>query len=1307
MNDFTIDTDQIDADQLLEGAEAIDERLGEREDERELEAQQQAEAEAQPKLQDNEPQLAANDPRRDGVGFNIPDIAAEFGAATGGGLVDTGSSILTAKERVEDMFNGEMAREGENYEPEWNPLKGKNSPVTTTWWGGLLRAGVHYASLTAGLIGAVKLAAVAGIPGAGIAAVATGTKLAKGAKLAAGASKAAKFAHPIQLALQNKSRATQVAAFLGTGATKGAMADVVSEYSQEDNMMGELKKHYPWMEGNPLATNPEDSPFMKTLKNVVEGMGIGIVFDFAGMAMRRGVRKLRGVEETEPDLEGVMKAFDRSDDIDVQKVEMGVMQLEIPGMGAYKNEVIADLHQGSPISRTPGPLDNINERKQLSIEWGADMEGSMSSMTTPAQLARSSDFTKLPTDEIDKIYKESLGDDRAAALMADLQSRVKNPYEVLAESYQGFRELVEGRNVTDATSLEEYFDPVLNGLNAEDLPIKDFGQKIVTMDLVNAANAKNLRDMAIGAREIVDVADVFATDGPMQVIADRLAYGITQVKTARYLWGEAGRQMRTPEGVAKGTEAFKARQAKIKGQKDRMLEMKRDSYEAVTAMMQVAQRSKNEDLTKALLEAFSMSNKVTNLEDLYKFFESKLKGGEFGKTSSSQLIRELQGVMVHSVLSGPKTPVRAIMGTTTATMLRPFAQAIGGAVAMDGSMMREGLASLNAMREVLPEAFQLFRSRLNSYWTGELSTVKTKNFEFSKRDQEWDAIGEMIRIRKEMGKEVSPGTEAAYHIANAARAANNSNLLTYSTKIMAATDDAFGFIMARARARQLAMREALENQKIGNLSDVNPGLLKEAEDKFYKQFLDSEGNVDFNTDAALKFAREEGTLTRDLSGFSKGLDNLMGQTPWAKPFMLFARTGVNGLELTMKHMPLFNRLVKDERRILNATLDQADAGELFDIGIMNAKDLMQSKAIMKGRGAIGAGVITMASMHFMSGNLTGNGPQDRQQRQMMLDAGWRPRSIKIGNVWVSYDSFEPFNSILSFVADIGDHYELMGPEWTEKNLFKTSLVLAQGVANKSYMAGLQQFVDLLSAQPGQAEKIVASLVNNQVPLSSLRNELGKLFNPYMKELNAGFLDNIRNRNQLSEALSGDPLPVKYDLLTGDPIKNWDFPTRMFNMFSPVQMNLDHSPGRALLFNSGYDLRIAGYASPTGVSLKDSPAVRSMYQRAIGEQGLQKKLDKLAESQKVKDSLAQMEADKNAGRFGKDPMDYHHNRVIRQLMNEAQRRAWASIAQDPEVAQLIEKKRLLDSAKANTRRGNYDDANTVYDQAQEVLNMPIR
>ena len=66
------------------------------------------------------------------------------------------------------------------------------------------------------------------------------------------------------------------------GAVLGGATDLVSEYSQDDNVMGELKKHFPQID-NPLATQDTDSPAMKTFKNVVEGMGIGIIFDTIGM----------------------------------------------------------------------------------------------------------------------------------------------------------------------------------------------------------------------------------------------------------------------------------------------------------------------------------------------------------------------------------------------------------------------------------------------------------------------------------------------------------------------------------------------------------------------------------------------------------------------------------------------------------------------------------------------------------------------------------------------------------------------------------------------------------------------------------------------------------------------------------------------------------------------------------------------------------------------------------------------------------------------------------------------------------------
>ena len=45
------------------------------------------------------------------------------------------------------------------------------------------------------------------------------------------------------------------------------------------------------------------------------------------------------------------------------------------------------------------------------------------------------------------------------------------------------------------------------------------------------------------------------------------------------------------------------------------------------------------------------------------------------------------------------------------------------------------------------------------------------------------------------------------------------------------------------------------------------------------------------------------------------LEGAFNETPCARPFFLFARTGINGLQLTAKHTPGFNLLVKEYRDI--------------------------------------------------------------------------------------------------------------------------------------------------------------------------------------------------------------------------------------------------------------------------------------------------------------------------------------------------------------------------------------------------------
>ena len=89
-----------------------------------------------------------------------------------------------------------------------------------------------------------------------------------------------------------------------------------------------------------------------------------------------------------------------------------------------------------------------------------------------------------------------------------------------------------------------------------------------------------------------------------------------------------------------------------------------------------------------------MSNDIRNFDDLDAFMRRRMRGAP-GRTGD--LIRELQGVMINSVLSGPKTPLRAVLGTSTAVFTRPMAQMLGGLARFvgtgDATTIRQSLAS--------------------------------------------------------------------------------------------------------------------------------------------------------------------------------------------------------------------------------------------------------------------------------------------------------------------------------------------------------------------------------------------------------------------------------------------------------------------------------------------------------------------------------------------------------------------------------------------------------------------------------------
>jgi len=795
---------------------------------------------------------------------------------------------------------------------------------------------------------------------------------------------------------------------------------------------------------------------------------------------------------------------------------------------------------------------------------------------------------------------------------------------------------------------------------------KFVSKNMITQDALNQSLFKKLRDIADAGGEQIGKNDIFAMGGPMRRIADNLAIGLSNVKKTKFTWDLAAKKMQAQGGEL--TEDMVREIQEIIAAQGSAFDT--EARDGVQFMMRMLENSDTDDLAEALLDVWKASDNIHNWKDFDAWMRQKISGGEFnGKVKTGVLIKELQGVMVNSILSGPKTPLRAIMGTTTNAYLNAINEAFGAIIRSpfthDIASRKASLAKLKGMFELVPEAYQVFRKQLKSKFNSDIADIRTRySAPTTRGDENWHLFGEWTE------RNGTAGDKAAFYIANIARKLNNNKLLSWSPRALAATDDTFKWLLARARSKEVGMRQALEVAGRDHV-DFTPELMKQAEEIHYKNLLDADGNLDLSLDSYLNKQFKEVTLTSELQGFSKKLDNLFNDVPLIKPFYLFARTGINGLNLTYKNTPLLGALHKESIDILRHTGD--DFTPLFKYGIENAEDLANARNLFAGRQAVGfATVSTMAGM-YMGGQLTGNGPADRQLKQNWINAGWKPNHIYIGDVGFDYTTLEPYNTIFSSIADIGDNIELMGSEWAEKRLQAVAFVIGRGVTGKTYLSGLDQMMQIVQMKPGSMDKGVANILNNSIPLAGLRNEFGKWANPHMKELNSDMWTSIRNRNQATEFLAADPLPAKSDLLNGKPIKNWNIIGRSFNAISPIALDIrNDTPGRKLLLDSNYDLKSTTFAYG-GYSFVKDAHVRAHFQNAIGTvpitigfkkfKNVEEALGYLATRQDVKKSMAKMKADgSNPANWDLDPNTYPHNTLIDNVMNQARAKAWAKINQ---------------------------------------------
>jgi hypothetical protein len=1339
---------------------------------------QEKEAAAQEKKQSEE--LAAKtDPKTgrpksthetlDKSEFGFAENAQEVVNAVGGGLVDSANDILSLPKFLDPKFY----QKGEEYKP---PFVQIDKPVTKTVWGNVIRTGVNFISLGFGT-GSVA------VKGAGLAA-----KFGKGGQLAA-----------TGLKWYGAGKAT-VAGRLVQGAAQGAVVDVISTHSQQSNLAAELIKLKPEWEDSlgVFATNETMSPAQRSLYNIVEGMGIGLIADAALEGITAGARSVRELSNkatsqvSNPELSKLWKdrqgeSLKKAEELAYQnrtiQVERGAKQ-ELHRVAYHAAKKAGEIHPDMKFSdytksnpktiwNSMSPEDKLKAMEDFAdrkgMQWGPkyNAEARQRYQEEVTATRAVDEINRNPENYLDQAqaiegappprrsydviegevtqganssvtdnvfhgvrdqhrirteYTQAEGAPRGGLTDANIariangapgQSvvEVENMTKALTEdaSYQQHLEWLrtykaapEDIKEVAQTLIDDFYGSRgisdISQLSAEDLMFGSelfgknrdtlFGKPVLdptgvyTVDLLVGQGVTRIRDMARLAKSVGDQVDILEQDGIARTIKENMLTLLKYRKESSALHSY-------------GLSAFK------------MPKMTDDIMRAVDEQSQSAQtllddifraldQDTDDNLLNLYIDALSGSNNFSNLRDVHTAMHRNLFGYTEGDTvQRNAILRELNSVIVHSFLSAPRTVTRATFSTGLNAFMRPVATVVGGTgsyISGNDRVLRSGLYELGGMLDGIGEAWELTKRAWSSQIGKELPATHTAISEAidSIDDIKWQQQGAFFMAHG------SDGEKTAWLSADMIRGLNKNPILSWSAKAMEAADTGWRHVIARGRLKAMAFGEAYDtlvsSGKAASDADIQK-LLPEISENFHSKVWAEDGRI---TDQLAKMAGDEVTMTRELTGFGKKLDAAFSSNAFLRPFLLFARTSYNSLELTGKHTPILNNFIKEVSDIKRLDFNSPDAAALLSskYGINSAEELANARALIRGREAIGISAVAVAATAFMNGTITGNGPPDRETRDMWIQGGWKPRSIKIGDKYVSYDALEPLNSILSSVADIGDASLEMGEKWTEQQLGRLFYVLSMNVTNKSFMTGLTQLVDVVQMKGNKPFMVAGSFANGVFPMSGARNEMGKLLAPGMRELEAGFWDGIRNRNLWSDLITPDGahLPYRYDILNGSKLNDYDFMTRAFNAVSPFQINIGTTPTRELLFRSLYDIKASVNSGPNNEALTSE--MKSKYQYLIGKQNIEAQLETLFQNPDISQSIIDMETDRAAGRRY-DAATTLHNQKIKELFDNAKKIAWQQLkSEDGPVQQEITNASLTRLAGERRKGGATEEANAI-------------
>ena len=1027
----------------------------------------------------------------------------------------------------------------------------------------------------------------------------------------------------------------------------GGLVDYVAEQNQkDDNLAGTLKKYWPkifqWIPDS-IATTDDDSPGEKRAKNVNEGAIFGLLSSVvegaayitgAGRSMTRSAKftAAKGGNKNINDL-----AKDEFTDIKFsdKPVEDAVLrnyarkEKELNLLNEYyvsKGEDPIDWTQfdeGETLVRTKdadgivgAQADAAQIQNNIDSSWGrignliheaARKEGieldNLSKRTLVSeltqQLKEGGSFSKRLKSN--KLISAKVMDDAGKKLAATLLHPRVEPDEIIGL-------LDEFKKAVDESAIR------IVGKKGISSAIKQLKAQMIDLDAQKAraylvtSEAGQVADMSEGARLMEEGASINRT---IDLMADRLEVLMVEKGLANF---EANAMMSHMNAWKSAVETGDkevinaAADTILANTNSRLTELIPQAKEWTDTLKTVARE--NPEFLKPLLLANEFTDgDVDSLFKLHRWAGENL--GVFKKAIvdlnpevPSIINKAMWSNLFNSLLSALGTPMRAGAGNLTGLLGRGSATVFGAVAEGDLANARKAMVAHFALDNTMQQAFQHMRLVFRKASTNpkDVSYVMRSDIAV-KTEKGLDALRAFADASSAEGED---GATMLLNIFEDLDAMSVDPVLRFGGNAMTALDGFTKSVVANTEAKYLAFNRLAQSGE-----EITETSMRKATEEIYNKWHDANGMI---SNEAVDMATSEIALNAD-SPIVDGFNWFIKRFPIARSFIYFPRTGANIIDTFRKWSPA--GVFSGDYQKMWGPLGRK---KVSDFTMEEIAEILQSKGKpvdefanetfqmlryeIKGKAAIGSFMTTAAFLASMNGRCTGTGHYDKARQRQRIKSGWKAKTCTMPgtNKVVSYEWMGPVGDWIALAADVVDNTDTLTSSMIEDMGTKLMAILAGSITNRTVLSQLEPMFDVLQGNGSAASRWSSSFLNNFVPMGGLRNELGKLMYPQLRQLRSEFENNLRNRNAWLDAFDPErALPPVVDPIDGKPVGYQEnFFIRMFNM-GPIKVHDKPSKERQFLIDIEFNSSPTMNMSQRGVVLENHEiaAINSK----IGEMGI--------------------------------------------------------------------------------------------------------